>query len=711
MILDKIKQYFNNKVYVKKVTKEYCDEDVYDLTIEEYPNFALSNNIVVHNSCKEGRNVSTTAVLPLRGKVLNVEKASIEKFINSPAIQRIIAAFGTGVGKNFNIDDFRYDKAILLCFTGDTKVKLLNGTIKTFEELVKMEEENPGQEYWVYSCTSDGNIVPGKAKNPRITQQVKTIVEVTLDNDDVYKCTPEHKLMLRNGILTQVSELKIGDSLMPLNTRSGRKAARFREEVYNNAGGGWKPTHRVVLEHFDKRESVRWQVHHIDNNYFNNDPRNLKWVTPSEHAKIHNVFGKYNVSIQHKERVKELHKQGIYSHVYFGSDQNKWNGSEEQKLMLKEMVKDPERKNAFLNMVHGYNKSEKNKETTRAINRRDDVKKLQQRGKIIHLLACLIRKGFNINEEEYIANVNKWAEHIANVPDINKINKLFNGFDEAWKIAKDYEKNELTDEQFKRLTDVENIRKVRKTANISTKKYSIANIGRKMIDRNMEINEKNYMSVKAETHSKAPCWKNIMNYFKSMDEFMEVSKNYNHKIVNIRYVNYEEPVNVYCMTVEDYHNFAVVDKDEKSGIFSSNCDSDFDGAHIRALLLTFLYKYMRPLIEKGYVYAAMPPLYRVIYGKSNSIYLKDDIELNQWRKENKSKIKDYVIQRFKGLGEMDPSELAETVLNFENRTLKKITINDIKEAEDALRICMGTDAASRREFIEENAYKITELNN
>lgn len=129
-----------------------------------------------------------------------------------------------------------------------------------------------------------------------------------------------------------------------------------------------------------------------------------------------------------------------------------------------------------------------------------------------------------------------------------------------------------------------------------------------------------------------------------------------------------------------------------------------DGLHITALLLSLVHKYMRELITNGYLFSAVPPLYKVIYNKNQSLYLKDDKALQNWRSQHSSLT--YEVQRFKGIGEMDVSQIRETVLDPTKRTLKRITINDALKAEEILKICMGTDAALRRKFIEENAYLI-----
>ena len=132
-------------------------------------------------------------------------------------------------------------------------------------------------------------------------------------------------------------------------------------------------------------------------------------------------------------------------------------------------------------------------------------------------------------------------------------------------------------------------------------------------------------------------------------------------------------------------------------------DADVDGAHIRTLLLTFFFRYMRPLIENGYVYSAVPPLYKLKRGKTERVAYSDeerDLVSAELRGENNAKVD---ISRFKGLGEMDPHELWETTMDPERRTLRRITLDDAIRADAIFTVLMGEQVEPRKDWIERNA--------
>lgn len=135
-------------------------------------------------------------------------------------------------------------------------------------------------------------------------------------------------------------------------------------------------------------------------------------------------------------------------------------------------------------------------------------------------------------------------------------------------------------------------------------------------------------------------------------------------------------------------------------------DADVDGAHIRTLLLTFFFRYMKPLIEQGHVFIAQPPLFKIGNDKS-AIYLYKEAELNNYLEKRGSER--ITIQRYKGLGEMNPQQLWETTMDPKNRRLLRVTLEDAAEADRIFSILMGEDIQARREFIEQNAELVQNL--
>lgn len=141
-------------------------------------------------------------------------------------------------------------------------------------------------------------------------------------------------------------------------------------------------------------------------------------------------------------------------------------------------------------------------------------------------------------------------------------------------------------------------------------------------------------------------------------------------------------------------------------------DADVDGAHIRTLLLTFFFRYMRPLIENGMVYAAQPPLFKIAKKGMEDVYCynEEDLDVKIKELEEKGIARDTLnIQRYKGLGEMDSEQLWETTMNPEHRTLVQITIDDAIKADEIFTVLMGENVEPRREFIENNAKYVTNL--
>ena len=159
-------------------------------------------------------------------------------------------------------------------------------------------------------------------------------------------------------------------------------------------------------------------------------------------------------------------------------------------------------------------------------------------------------------------------------------------------------------------------------------------------------------------------------------------------------------VDAFGLEVKD--NRIIVDETKlRYGKFIITADADVDGSHIRVLFLTFIWKFCPELLEKGYVYAAVPPLYKATMGTKIQ-YIKDDAALEDFRK---STSRTFELGRMKGLGEMDPDEMAETVMSAETRTLKQITMEDAAQVAATFMSLMGESVTPRKKFIEDNAWR------
>lgn len=174
------------------------------------------------------------------------------------------------------------------CFTGDAKISLLDGTEVEIKDLVGRKE------FWVYSCTPDGEIVPGRGHSARVTKHVTELCEVTLDNNEVIKCTPDHRFMLREGTYKEAKDLKDNDSLMPwyFNKYHKYMHGKTRPATYDNKYKIWKYDHRWVYESLCLN-IIPEVVHHDDENIYNNYPNNLFGMTTFEHNSLHSSKTRY----------------------------------------------------------------------------------------------------------------------------------------------------------------------------------------------------------------------------------------------------------------------------------------------------------------------------------------------------------------------------------------------------------------------------------
>lgn len=505
---------------------------------------------------KSTRDSTFQACLPVRGKGLNCLKASIDKVYANAEIASIVKALGLDVDKDtgkliYNLKKLRYHKIIIACFTGDTKVKSLDGNSYSFNELV----DNDVKTLWTYSVDKNGNVVPALTKNIRKIKETNKLVKITLDNGKVIKCTLDHKFMLPDLSYEEAQNLKVGQSLMPIYTKIENK----HEMYFDRNSGKYKYTHDLVgntilaeekedalnrlqgEEHSPNQNSIC--VHHIgvfnQNNSLNNTPENLEWLTAKEHFIEHS---KHNKTDKGKEYFRELHKEGklkSWSETYNGSEKH-----------LKDIARARELGN-YDGSSHfiEYNKTQANKDSCKKSNSNPLHILHSKQTKSLKTLKYLIENGFEVNEENY--NYNKCQGAVL----FSNLNTLFNSLEEGIEFSKDVD---ISNYSLKREQD----------NNVDVQKRSrVARVIKRLTDEGLELNEENYNSVRNKK-DKDPKFETILMVFDSYEDAYEAGKHYNHKIVDIEFLDVEnEPV--YCMEVPEYHNFLL-----EGGVVVHNCDGD-----------------------------------------------------------------------------------------------------------------------------------------
>lgn len=489
-------------------------------------------------SLKSGRIKETQAVFPIRGKLPNAFSTPQAKMLKNEEISAILTIIGGGYGKSFNINAVPWEKVIISCFTGDTRVMMTNGQSISFEEMVDIETQNPGTVFSLWGFDEKNCIYREVSGiNPRITKYVDTVVDVQLDNGKIITCTPEHLFLVRTGYLqyqyfpaaalspgTSLASMKMfidnnGRPILydPINTKNisvAKYVSRTNPEVYLD-----------YITTLDPEESGEIHVHHIDEDPFNNSPSNLTCYEGEFHKHcIHNSANNlyvYNKSEKHKKDIQEALARGSY-----------------------------EGTSSFIE----YNKSEKHKE---------DVRRAWAEGK------------YESSRERIL----KYNQSDAN---------------------KDNTKSFRT--QIARVVSM-----------------MLFNYGE-------EFTKENYTKACYDVYGRVVMpYENIPKYYSGgYEEALEAGRNYNDKVVEVRYRKLDRPIPVYDITVPETHNFLVetdavgvypgrgygnTSKYHWTGVVCHNCDADVDGAHIANLFLMFCLLYMRPLVEDGRVYRAMPPLF------------------------------------------------------------------------------------------------------
>ncbi len=716
-------------------------------------------------SAKQGRDRVFQAILPLKGKILNVEKARLEKILKSDEIKNMITALGCGIGDEFNEDKLRYHKVIIMtdadvdgCLRGDTKVKLLDGTYRTMEDLA---DSYPSQEdkFWVWASDKEGNPVPAKAHSVRITKQVKKLYKITLDNDFVIEATDNHPFRLIDGNYVRADELVEGASLMPIYYKT-EKDGYYPEYELLKIGKKWIPTHKYVNAWKDEKLSnnSEYITHHIDHNKTNNIPENLTFMTRSQHSKLHgkdtHLINEYNGSEKQSKDLKKNWENGVYNdreshflkynkseeHSKSVSDKNRenWKDSEYRERMI-------EQKKTYMSQPEVAKKYSKLCESQW---KNDDIAFRMQMTRVVNVAKKAINQFGELNEESYQS-----AKPKSGVPNWSTVfNKYdFKDKEEFTDYVKTYNHKiksievieveetpvyDLTVDKYHNFAI-----KAGEDSSIFVHNSHIQTLLMTFFFRFLKpIIEKGYLYLAQPPLYRYKKGKNetYLKDDKSLNDFLIEhgigvleSKTMGMKDLTELF----KLVAYYKMTLSEIEKrFALPEvvryMVENPDIISTNNETLSKNleAYIANLGYNILTKTVNEEIIQYFVqtndgleelivdenlftsphYNEAIYMFQKISERITDEFKEQDI-LKLLEKVESSAKKGAYIQRYKGLGEMNPEQLWETTMNPEDRRLLKVVIDDDEVASDTFVLFMGDEVEPRRAYIETHAKDVKHL--
>ncbi len=547
------------------------------------------------------------------------------------------------------------------CFSADTRIALVDGRNVTFKQLV--EEEKQGKRNFCYTIKKDGGIGVEEIKNPRITRRNAEVIKIVLDNNEEIICTQDHLFMTRDGDYKKAKDLSRKDSLMPFKKQFSKIGKRIAikdyELVYDIKDHRWIFTHML---------SDQWNIenniyaledgehrHHIDFNKMNNNPTNIIRMDKEKCRKIRQTkqFKEYmSKRMKHPRTRKILSEQKellskISKKQWQDSDLIEWRREKTKEQWTPEFRK---------KRIKAYNKTYF-KKTIKALHevfekhgkidaeKYNDLRKERNDKTLLRFdtFINLFFAGDNTAAKEAIANYNH------KIIDIIKLNEKIDVYD----------------------IEVPNTHNFALASGIFV--HNSAKQGR----------DKDFQAI-------LPLRGKILNVEKArIDKILK-----NTEILALITAIGTGIGEEFDITKARYHKIIIM------------TDADVDGEHIRTLLLTFFYRYMRELVEEGYLYIAQPPLYKLKRGNRVEYVYSEQARINMVEEMGGTGVG---IQRYKGLGEMNADQLWDTTMDPEYRLTVKVTVDDAVEADELFTILMGEKVEPRREFIEYHAKEVENL--
>jgi len=643
------------------------------------------------------------------------------------------------------------------CFSGDTLVALADGRNLSFADMVKEQAE--GKEHFVYTIRKDSTIGIEQAINARITKRNTDVIRLTLDNGETITCTPDHRFMLRDGSYKQAKDLTADDSIMPLY----RKLSDINEKgitidgyemVWSPRSDSWLFTH-LVADWYNRWKGVYSledgdHCHHVDFNKHNNNPTNLQRLPAEKHLEIHR---------QHAH--KTLHRPDVIEKV------NKIKRSIEFRKRMSERMQEPETREILSQQAKEQWNNDEYKEFMTQAWREFYESNPEYREQNRQQLNKAQREYWSVesNRKKQSDRVHQYYQENPQALEELSQQAIQQWEDEElleWRRQKT--KEQWTDEfRSKRKAS---LHQTYYNKTISALKQIEVECGELDVPsyREYRVATKDKSLLRFDTF--------VTRYFEGDEtSAREAVANYNHRVVNIEHLS--QKIDVYDIEVPITHNFAlasgvfvhnsakqgrdrhfqailplrgkilnterarldrILDNNEIKALISAlgtgihddftveklrydrviiMTDADVDGSHIRTLLLTFFFRHMMPLIQEGHLYIAQPPIYLLKQGKdARYIYPRagmndqEILEVSLKDFKNPSRVG---VQRYKGLGEMNPEQLWETTMDPETRTLLQVTIEDAAEADRVFDMLMGASVPPRKRFIQTNAKQVKNL--
>ena len=635
------------------------------------------------------------------------------------------------------------------CFSAETEVALIDGRHVSFAQLVA--EQAAGKQHFGYTIRRDGRVGIAPLLHARRTKQDAVVVRITLDSGERITCTPDHRFMLRDGSYKVAADLTPDDSLMPLYRKLSDKTEPGitidgYEMTWDPRSDSWLFTH-LLSDWFNRWQGVYRaddgdHCHHVDFNKRNNDPTNLVRLDKDAHLALHrehvgrtlhrpetiDTCRQIRQSDAFRQRMSERMQHPDTRDVLSAQAREQWADPEYKAFMAESWRAFFDGNADYQARVHEQLDQAQRAYWAKPENREAQAERVR---------AAFVARPERRSELSDLATA-QWAD-----ADLR-----------AWR-------SETTQAQW-----TPEFRASRKAALNETyyRKTMAALHGFVQPDGTLDVTAYQAHRLTTRDRSLLRFDRFCERYFAGeIDRAAEAIVNFNHRVVRVEPVR--DVIDVYDVEVPGTHNFALA-----SGVFVHNSakqgrdrrfqailplrgkilnverarldkmlqnneirtlltalgtgigeqfdptklryhrvvlmtDADVDGSHIRTLLLTFFYRHLEQLILDGHVYIAQPPLYRVRAGKQER-WAYDDEGLQEALEKLGEKAE---IQRYKGLGEMNPDQLWDTTMDPAVRTLSKVTIEDTVEADETFDMLMGAAVPPRKKFIQTHAREVVNL--